>query len=129
LVAQYQEVGWWIERHPRVSFKPLFGVVEVKSPYLWKPGEGKGLRPMKEVMGVAGGGRSVGVERALVDFGSEKAFDRAAKQFLEHYGFEVGRGTVLRHTEACAEEAERYVKERLTGAVEHDAPLPPSPPK
>lgn len=117
LVAQYQE-GRAIERHPRVSFKTLFGPVKVSSPYLWKQGEGHGVRPMKEEMGVEGGRLSFAVERALADFGSEKSFDRAARQFREHYGWEVGHGTVLRHTEACAEEAERYVEERLGTVVE-----------
>lgn len=40
---------------------------------------------------------------------SRKSFDRAAKQFWEHYGWEIGRGAVLRHTEASARQAERYV--------------------
>jgi hypothetical protein len=41
---------------------------------------------------------------------------RAAKQFQEHYGWEVGRGVILNHTEAVAQHAEHYVEERLSAA-------------
>lgn len=74
LVGQVKEASWEVERCPTVGFKTLFRVVEVSSPYLWKPGEDRGFRPMKEVMGVRGGGMSVAVERALVDFGESKVF-------------------------------------------------------
>jgi hypothetical protein len=39
-------------------------------------------------MGVEGNRYSEAVERALVDFGSEKSFERAARQFQEHYGWD-----------------------------------------
>lgn len=58
-------------------------------------------------------GRSPSVERALTDFGIEDSFGRASKRFKEHYGWDIGRTTVLRVTEQRAHEAERYVAERL----------------
>lgn len=58
-------------------------------------------------------GRSPDVERALTDFGAEESFERAAQRFKEHYGWEIGRTTVLRVVEQRAHEAERYVAERL----------------
>lgn len=61
-------------------------------------------------------GRSPDVERALTDFGAEESFERAAKRFKEHYGWEIGRTTVLRVVEQRAHEAERYVAERLQEA-------------
>lgn len=73
LTETYKAEGWRIEQHPVVEFRTLFGPVERASAYLWKPGEGDGVRPMKEVMGVVGNGYSEAVERALVDFGSEKS--------------------------------------------------------
>ena len=64
-------------------------------------------------MGVEGNRYSEAVERALVDFGSEKSFERAARQFREHYGWDVERGTVLRRTESVALLSQGYVQERL----------------
>jgi hypothetical protein len=54
------------------------------------------------------------VDRALTDFGSEESFGRAAKRFQEHYGYEVGRTSVLRIVESYAKQAESYVAERLS---------------
>lgn len=116
LTETYKAEGWRIEQHPVVEFRTLFGPVERASAYRWKPGEGHGVRPMKEVMGVVGNGYSEAVERALVDLGSERSFARAAKQFQEHYGWEVGGGVILNHTEAVAQHAEHYVEERLSAA-------------
>src|SRR5690606_40850649 len=59
------------------------------------------------------GTRTPAVERALTDFGAEESFGQAAKRFLEHYGFEVGRTTVLRVVERHAEAAQKFVHERL----------------
>ena len=118
LTQEYQAAGWKIERHPTVEFKTLFGVIEIKSPYLMHPQNAGGVRPMKEVMGVEGHRYSDAMDRALVDFGSEKSFERAARQFEEHYGWPVHRGTVLRRTEAVAEQAQQYVQERLQATSE-----------
>ena len=63
-------------------------------------------------------GRSPGVVRALTDFGAEQSFGRAAKQFQEHYGYEVGRTSVLRLVESVALETEDYVEARLANAAE-----------
>ena len=113
LTHQQQQEGWQIEHHPTVIFKTLFGPVAVDSPYLQKPGESGGLRPMRQVMGVEGNRYSEAVERALVDFGSEKSFERAARQFQEHYGWDVERGTILRRTESVALSSQQYIQERL----------------
>jgi hypothetical protein len=64
------------------------------------------------------------VERALTDFGAEESFARAAKRFEEHYGWEIGRTTVLRVVEQRAHDAERYVVERLAeAATAYNEPL------
>ena len=114
LSAHYQSSSdWRIERRPIVQFKTLFGPVEVESPY-WSATNGPGgVRPMKKVMGVEGNRYSEAVDRALVDFGVEQSFERAAAQFLEHYGWKVERGTVLRQTHVAAGAAKAYVEERL----------------
>ena len=68
---------------------------------------------MKEIMGIEGNGYSEAVQRALVDFGSEKSFERASWQFCEYYKWDVGWGTILNHTERVARDADDYVVERL----------------
>jgi len=70
-------------------------------------------RPTRTTLRLTSHGRSPSVERALTDFGAEESFARAAKRFEEHYGWEIGRTTVLRVVEERAHEAERYVEERL----------------
>lgn len=75
-------------------------------------------------MGLTSHGRSPAVERALTDFGAEESFGHAAKRFAEHYGFEVGRTTVLRVVEKHAEAARQFVHERLEVAQKSfDEPL------
>ncbi len=73
---------------------------------------------MKETFGVRGDGYSMAVDRALSEFGKETSFQRAADRFEEHYGWEVGRTTVLRRTETVAESAEQFVADRLEAGKE-----------
>lgn len=111
---QAQEAsGLGVERRSAVTVVSVFGPVEVESPYLWDPGCGQGLRPVATVLGLTHGRRSLATERALTDFGAEESFGQAAKRFAEHYGWEVGRTTILRLVEGHAVGAEAYVKERL----------------
>jgi hypothetical protein len=109
LVAQAQAAGGYVERRPTVVFKTVFGPIEICSPYLRTADSSRGWRPLKEAMGVVGNRWSEAVERALVDFGSERSFARAAQQFAEHYGWEPGPSAVLRATEAVAVDAERFL--------------------
>jgi hypothetical protein len=81
-------------------------------------------RPVRTVLGLTGKGRSPTVERALTDFGADRAFGRAETAFQEHYGFDIGRTTILRVVEARADQAAAYVTDRLaTGAAAYDLPL------
>lgn len=113
-----------VERRPTVPFRTVFGEVEVESPYLRNRTTGESRRPMLETLGVEGKRYSRRVERALVDFGSEKSFDRAAKSFEEHYGWEIGRTTILRRTHAVADEGVEYLQERLSEASDtYEKPL------
>ncbi len=57
-------------------------------------------RPFSETAGVQCRGYSLLLQRRLTDFGTEKSFERAARQLQEHYGLEVGASTVRRITEA-----------------------------
>ena len=117
LVQQATARGLSVQSRPLVRFKTLFGEVEIESPYLRHPQSGESVRPMKDTLGVEGEQYSEAVQRALVDFGSEKSFARAAVSFHEHYGWEVGRTTLRNRTLDAAQEAETYLDFRLQEAM------------
>jgi hypothetical protein len=117
LVQQATHRGLTVQSRPVVRFKTLFGEVEIESPYLRHPPSGESARPMKDILGVEGEQSSEAVQRALVDFGSEKSFARAALSFQEHYGWEVGRTTLRNRTLEAAQEAETYIDLRLQAAT------------
>lgn len=56
------------------------------------------LRPFCERAGVNPRGRSRRLQRALVDFGAEESFARAAQRVREHYGLDVTATAVRQHT-------------------------------
>lgn len=65
----------------------------------WRLGRrGRLLRPFCERAGVMPRGRSRRLQRALVDFGAEESFARAAQRVREHYGLEVTATAVRQHT-------------------------------
>jgi hypothetical protein len=113
-----------VERRPTVPFRTVFGEVEVESPYLRNRTTGESRRPMLEVFGVEGQRYSRRLERAMVDFGSEKSFERAAKGIKEHYGLDIGRTTILRRTHAVANDAVEFLEDRLSEAQQsYEQPL------
>lgn len=129
LVEQATDRGLTVQSRPRVRFKTLFGEVEIESPYLRSSHSGESARPMKDVLGVEGEQYSEAVQRALVDFGIEKSFARAALSFHEHYGWEIGRTTLRNRTLQAAQDAETYVDERLLEATQRygqDLSSPPT---
>ncbi len=116
--------GMTVERRPRVKLFTVFGPVDVESPYLRDRATKATARPVKTRLGIEHARRTPAVERALTDFGAEESFGQAAKRFEEHYGWSIGRTTILRVVEARAEEAERYVADRLArGKRAFDEPL------
>jgi len=65
----------------------------------WRLGRrGAVLRPFCERAGVRPRGRSPRLQRALVDFGAEESFVRAAARVKEHYGLEVAAEVVRQQT-------------------------------
>ena len=65
----------------------------------WRLGRrGQVLRPFCVRAGVKPQGSSRRVERAMVDFGAEKSFAKAAQSMNEHYGVEVSVGRVRRQS-------------------------------
>ncbi len=124
LVARMSSPTLRVERRPKVPFRTVFGELEVESPYLRNRTTGESRRPMLETFGVEGKRYSSRADRAMTDFGADKSFDRAAKSFAEHYGWEIGRTTILRRTHAVADEAVEFLQERLSEAEEaYDRPL------
>lgn len=123
VTSEVQGEGLRVERDEAVPFDTVFGTVRLRSPYLRRRRDKRSSRPVREVLGITGRGRSTTVERALVDFGAEESFGQAAKRFEEHYGFEVGRTSVLRIVERYAEQARDYVSQRL-GTARKDYQVP-----
>ncbi len=65
----------------------------------WRRGRRGGLlRPFCERAGITPRGRSRRLQRALVDFGAEESFGRAAQRVQEHYGLDVSATSVRRQT-------------------------------
>ena len=88
----------------------VFGLVAVRE-RIWCSPTQSYLRPVPKRLGVTPRGRSRRLERVLTDFGSEKAFGRAAESVREHYGFEIGVSAVRI---ATLEHASR-AREKLRG--------------
>lgn len=110
------------QRRGVIKTSTVFGEVKIESPYLWRPGHGE--RPAESMLGLCHGKRSVAVQRALTDFGAEESFAQAAVRFKEHYGWTIGRTSVLHLVERRAREAEAYVDLRLAKeAPNFDKPL------
>jgi hypothetical protein len=114
--------GLVVQHRRPIEVASIFGPVTVESPYLWAAS--RSARPVKDALGLTHRRRSRAVERALTDFGAEESFGQATARFEEHYGWAVGRTTVLRVVEERAEQAEQYVKERLDeGRAAFDEPV------
>jgi len=124
-VAQAEASGLRPHRRSEVPFTGVFGKFTVVSPYLLGKGvDGRRSARPAERVGIRGRGRTQGVDRALADFGVEESFGAAAKRFVEHYGFEVERTTILRVVESLGEDAECFVQQRLDeGAACFEQPL------
>lgn len=119
LVEEAKSEGKTVERTKDVTFKTIFGPIEVASPYMYDREAGEGTRPMREQFGVVGEAYSDAADRALSDFGSESSFREASERFQEHYGWKPGETTTRKRTNAVAEAAEEYVEKRLSEALEN----------
>jgi hypothetical protein len=125
VVAEQMGTGRRLERRTRVSFEGLFGAMEVESPYFSRGKTVRGARPVQAELCVMARGRSERLQRALTDFGAEESFENAARRFEEHYGWSVGRTSVLRLVEKVAREAETFVEAKLkVGLEKADGPEP-----
>lgn len=123
LTARARAQGMTLHKSALIAVMTLFGVLMLVSPCLLDRRTKRSARPLGE-LGLRHGCRTPAVERALTDFGAEESFGQAVKRFEEHYGFEVGRTTVLRVVEFHAEKAQKVVHDRLEQAKKlFDEPL------
>lgn len=118
-----RERGMTLHKSASIAVMTIYGTLSLVSPRLLDRKTGRASRPLAE-LGLRHGGRTPAVERALTDFGAEESFGHASKRFEEHYGFAVGRTTVLRVVEHHAEKAQQFVHERFEAAQKKfDEPL------
>lgn len=124
-VERLRAEGWTVDEHRQVVVLTVLGPTEAQSPRLRHRGRrGAVCRPTRERLGLSGKQRTAALERVLVDFGAEEAFGPAAKRVQEHYGFDIGRTTVLRVVEQHARQAEAFVSDRLAEAGQaYDQPV------
>jgi hypothetical protein len=81
-----------------LKWQTTFGWVSVEEAQ-WRLGRrGKMLRPFCTRAEVRPRGRSPRLQRALVDFGAEESFARAAARVQEHYGLDVAAEQVRQQT-------------------------------
>ena len=113
LVERAKRDGMTVERRPTVTFKTLYGPIEVESAYLRDAASGRATRPMREHLGVQGERYSDAVDRAVSDFGAENSYQKSTDRIFEHYGWKIGRTTVRSRTMAVAEAAQAYIDERF----------------
>ena len=116
VTQEIKATGLVVQRRKQVKYTVLFGELEIESPYLWDKKTHRGARPVKEQLGIQHGAQSLGVERALADFGAEESFGQAASRFKEHYGWAINRARVGREVEKTALKVEKYVASRLAKA-------------
>ena len=60
---------------------------------------GKQVRSFASSAGVVCRGYSLGLQRAITDFGADKAFGKVPKKLKEHYGIEVPESMAREITE------------------------------
>lgn len=113
--------GGIVHRRSKIEVVSVFGPIRLESPYVRIEG---GYAKPAAALGVTHKKRSRAVEKAMTDFGAEESFGLAAKRFEEHYGWDIGRTTMLRVVESVAKETEIYVGKRLDEAREEfDEPV------
>lgn len=118
ITAKAQKKGFVIHRRPQINYTTIFGQIQLESPYLWNRKSKKGIRPLKEKLGIKAGDCSLKVGRVLTELGSEESFEQAARRFQEHYGFYVERSWLRREVEDQAKLAEEYITKMLEEASE-----------
>jgi hypothetical protein len=108
--------GFRVEGQRDIEINTILGPFLVAAPVMRHRGDRKVCRPVQQRLGVRHKMKTQKLERAMTDFGGNESFERATQRLKEHYGIEVGRTTMLRVVEACAEDATTFVEEKLAAA-------------
>jgi len=98
-----------------ITFNTIFGKIEINSPYLWI--QGTSSKPLIDEMKITHQSRSEAVNRALVDFGIEDSFARAAARFKEHYHYDIGASAAARSTKNTAVKAMTFLENKLSNPL------------
>ena len=113
-VKKKQSEGLVIQRKPTIQYNVIFGLIEMKSPYLQTPGNN--AKPLTDEMRITHRGSGVTVNRALTDFGIVESFCHASERSAEHYKYDIGPSAVSRVTKQIAQEALEYNETILADA-------------
>ena len=89
----------------RVSYRGLFGRMEVHSSCLYDPRTGRPSRPVQDAVDIGVASNSRPLARPLSDFGIEDSSRPAAERREEHYSWPLERYCVRRATQKAARDA------------------------
>lgn len=117
-VDRLRQKGLHINDNDVVDIQTKLGTAAVSSPYLRNRDTGESARPAKDFYGLRGNSKTLELEKALSDFGSEDSYAEAERMFERHYGFNIGRTSILRVTRRVGEDAEEFLEERLANQGE-----------
>ena len=108
-----------IKGRPDIEVHSMQGHAEVEGFALRCDRCHRAARPLHEKLHVAGVHHTTLLfERLSADFFLDKGSPQAARRLHEHHGLEVGRTTVLKHAEAQAAEARKFLDEKCLNAIE-----------
>jgi len=103
----------------KLSWTTTLGEIAVME-QVFKWTAGGTWRPFGESAEISYRGYSLLFQRRITDFGAEKSFGKAARQFKEHYGFDIPESAARRITEAHGEAIDGH-PELLQGETSPDA--------
>jgi len=115
-VKECMERGFRLEAQRDIEVNTILGPLSVAAPVMRSRAGREVCRPVQRRLGVHHKMKTRALERAMTDFGGNESFERATQRLKEHYGIEVGRTTMLRVVEGCAEDAMSFVEEKLAAA-------------
>jgi hypothetical protein len=94
----------------KLHWQTRFGKIQVQEQTYRRGRKGPTLRPFCEAAGVGCRSYSLGLERALSDFGADQSFAKAVAKVKEHYGIEVPasgvRQVTYKHAQGSKQQAE-----------------------
>jgi hypothetical protein len=115
-VKECADRGFRMEADRDIEVNTILGPLCVAAPVMRSRAGREVCRPVQRRLGIHHKMKTRALERAMTDFGGNESFERAVKRLKEHYSIEMGRTTMLRVVEGCAEDAATFVEEKLATA-------------